>query len=101
MIYVLASIKVNPGSLTGFLDIFKANATLVLQEKGCLEYVPAVDFNTGLSSQALDETVVTVIEKWEDAAALQSHLRSAHMKDYRQKVSGMVESVTLKVLAEA
>ncbi len=101
MINVIASIRVKPESLSAFLEIFKSNVPIVRQEKGCIEYFPAVDVEAGLPPQVLDEDVVTVIEKWEDLDALHAHLTSAHMIAYQEKVHNMVEDVSLKVLKEA
>ncbi len=101
MVNVIASIRLKPGNLSTFLEIFKANVLNVKQEKGCIEYFPAVDVDAGLPPQILDEAVVTVIEKWEDLEALHGHLTSAHMIAYQEKVHDMVGDVSLKVLKEA
>ena len=101
MVNVIASIRLKPGNLSAFLEIFKANVLNVKQEKGCIEYFPAVDVDAGLPPQVLDEAVVTVIEKWEDLEALHAHLTSAHMIAYQEKVHDMVGDVSLKVLKEA
>ena len=101
MIHVIASVSVKPGLRAEFLDIFRANVPNVLEEKGCLEYRPAVDVAAGLEPQVLDENLVTVIEKWESLDNLRAHLSAPHMLDYREKVSSMVAGVVLKVLEDA
>lgn len=101
MINVIASILVKQESLPTFLEIFKSNVPIVKQEKGCIEYFPAVDVNAGLPPQILDEDMVTVIEKWENLDALHAHLTSTHMIEYQEKVHDMVEGISLKVLKEA
>jgi quinol monooxygenase YgiN len=101
MITVIASIRVNQAHLPSFLEIFKSNLIDVRNESGCIEYYPALDVDAGLTPQALDPNVVTVIEKWSSLEDLRSHLTAPHMQAYRQKVQGMVDSVTLKVLKEA
>ena len=70
----------------------------VRQEAGCLEYFPALDLDAGLPVQVLDEDVVTIIEKWQDLAALQAHLATPHMAEYRGKVQELVLETSLKVL---
>ncbi len=100
MINVVASIRVQPGKLSDYLAILKANMPVVRKEKGCIEYVPAIDFDTKLPPQVLDKNCVTLLEKWESLEALHAHLASPHMLDYREKVKDLVESVTLKVLEE-
>lgn len=100
MIHVIASVQVKPGKVMEFLGIFKANMPLVKAEKGCIQYVPTVDIRADLPPQVLDENVVTIIEAWESLEDLLAHLGSPHMIAYRQKVSGIVEYVTIKVLRE-
>ncbi len=101
MVNVIASIRVKAGRLSEFLDIFKANVPSVREERGCIEYFPAVDIDADLPPQSFDENIVTVIEKWESLEALRDHLQTPHMLAYREKVKDIVEDVSLKVLEEA
>ncbi len=101
MITVIASIYVKPDHTSQFLDIFKSNVPAVLAEEGCIEYYPAVDVQTGLPPQELDENVVTVIEKWANLDALKNHLGTPHMLDYRDQVKEIVLKLTVKVLKKA
>jgi quinol monooxygenase YgiN len=100
MINVLASIKVKPEKLDEFVQIFKANVPAVLAEDGCIDYIPAMDEDTGLDAQTKDATVVTVIEKWESVDALKAHLAAPHMGTYREDVKDMVEKTIIKVLKQ-
>ena len=101
MINVIASIRVKPGMLSEFLEIFKSNVPSVREESGCIEYFPAVDIDADLPPQSLDENVVTIIEKWENLEALRDHLNAPHMLAYKEKVKDIVEGVSIKVLQEA
>jgi len=101
MIYVIASIRVKAGRLQNFIEIFKSNITNVREEKGCIEYFPAVDIEADLPPQILDENVVTIIEKWESLEALRDHLAAPHMLAYKEKVKSIVEGISIKVLQEA
>ncbi|MBM4309111.1 MAG: antibiotic biosynthesis monooxygenase, partial [Deltaproteobacteria bacterium] len=58
MISVIASIRMKAGKRSEFLEIFKANVPKVREEKGCIEYFPAVDVDSGLPPQSLNENVV-------------------------------------------
>lgn len=100
MINVIASIHVKDGQLDKFIEIFKSNMPAVLGEKGCIEYIPTVDLPTGLPPQELNKNVVTIIEKWRSAEDLNAHLSSAHMLEYKEKTSDIVESLVIKVLKE-
>ncbi len=101
MINVIASIHINEGRLTEFVKIFKSNIPNVLEEKGCIEYVPNIDLPTGLPPQELNNNVVTIIEKWSSIEDLQAHLSAPHMLAYKEKVKDLVDKVSLKVLREA
>ena len=100
MINVVAPIRVKTGRLSDYLAILKATLQAVRRERGCIEYVPAVDIDTNLQPQVLDKNVVTILEKWESLEALHAHLGSSHMLEYREKVKDIVESVSVKVLRE-
>ena len=101
MIHVIASIQVKPGRVHEFLEIFKANIPAVRAEKGCIEYFPTMDVNTGLPVQALDKNRVTILERWESPEALKDHLATPHMSAYREKVKDLVVELTLHVLQDA
>jgi len=100
MINVIASIHIKEGRLSEFIEIFKSNIPKVLEEKGCIEYVPTVDVPTGLPPQELDNNVVTIIEKWDSLEDLQTHLLAPHMLAYKEKVKDFVDKLSLKVLGE-
>jgi quinol monooxygenase YgiN len=101
MINVIASIHVKEGRRSEFIDIFKLNVPHVLEEKGCIEYLPTLDVPSGLPPQELNSNVVTIIEKWESLRDLQAHLSAPHMLKYQEKVKDLVENVSLKILEEA
>ncbi len=101
MIYVIASIHVQPGGLSRFMEILKRNVPAVRAEKGCIEYRPTVDVDAGLPPQRLEPDTVVIIERWESLDALRAHLASPHMLAYREKVKDLVSSVSIKVLQEA
>ncbi len=99
MIHVIATIELNPGRRDDFVREFHRIVPAVRQEKGCLEYGPAVDLATGLSAQTpLRADVVTIVEKWESLADLQAHLVAPHMVEYRPRVKELVVRTTLQVL---
>ena len=101
MINVIASIQVIEGKLSKFIEIFKSNVPKVIEEKGCIEYVPTVDVPTGLPPQELNSNVVTIIEKWGSLEDLKAHLTSSHMLEYREKTKDIVEKISIKILKEA
>ena len=101
MINVIASIHIKEGRLSEFIEIFKTNIPKVLEEKGCVEYVPTIDVPTGLPPQELNNNVVTIIEKWGSLEELKAHMTAPHMLVYKEKVKDLIDKVSLKVLMEA
>jgi len=98
MINVIASIRVKTGKFYDYLAILKSTMPAVRKEKGCIGYIPTVDIDIKVPSQALDKNVVTILEQWENVEALHAHLGSPHMQEYRGRVKDLIESVSLKVL---
>ncbi len=101
MIHVIATVTCKPGHRASFLEEFRAIIPQVLQEVGCLEYGPAIDAATDIHNQNLNESRVTIIEKWESVDALRAHLAAPHMLEYRPKVKDLIESTELRVLESA
>jgi quinol monooxygenase YgiN len=85
----------------GFIEIFKSNIPNVLEEKGCVEYVPTIDVPTGLPPQELGANVVTIIEKWDRLENLMAHLSTPNMLSYRKATEHLVDKMSVKVLEEA
>ena len=101
MIHVIASIGVKPGKRAEFIELFKENIPNVLKETGCVEYLPTVDTDSGIDAQWEDETVVTIIEKWETIEALRAHLVAPHMTAFQDASANLVEDVSLTILEDA
>jgi len=101
MINVIATIYVKEGRMSEFIDIFNSNIPNVLNEPGCIEYLPTIDFPRGLTTQQCDENAVTIIEKWRSLDDLKKHFSAPHMLAYRERVKDYVENVSLKILTQA
>jgi|SRR5665647_538800 len=101
MINVIASIHIKEQRKQDFIEIFKSNIPNVLNEKGCVEYMPTIDFPTNLPPQEVNENVVTIIEKWTSFEDLQAHLAAPHMIAYKDRVKDLIEKVSLKILTAA
>ena len=85
-----------------FLAEFRKLIPDVKAEVGCIEYGPTIDAETDIPIQfKIGPDKVTIIEKWEDAAALKAHGVAPHMQAYRARVKGFVRGMELRVLAPA
>jgi quinol monooxygenase YgiN len=99
MIYVIATIECNEGCREDFLEIFRKNIPNVKAEKGCLQYEPTVDIDSGLPVQGgVREDVATVVESWESLDALHEHFKAPHMLTYREAVKDLVKEVRIQVV---
>lgn len=98
MIVVIATVTCVPGQRDAFLSEFQKIVPEVLNELGCLEYSPTIDEPSPIDAQHYDEDRVTISEKWSDMAALERHLKAAHMMEYRPKVADLIQSTELRVL---
>jgi len=102
MICVLATIQVADGRRDEFLAAFREVIPSVLAEEGCIEYGPMVDIETTLEKQPpVRPNSVTIVEKWQDIASLETHLMAPHMMAYRKKVQDLVIDSSLLVLEPA
>jgi quinol monooxygenase YgiN len=102
MIFVIATIDLNPGTRDSFLKEFHQIVPLVHAEAGCLEYGPTTDASTDVPTQMpWRADTVTVVEKWESLEHLKAHSVAPHMVAYRPKVKDFVRSVTLQILEPA
>ena len=101
MIHVIATIELVEGSREKFLTEFRRIIDVVRDEDGCIEYGPAIDEATSVSSAPARENVVVVIEKWTSVPALEAHLKAPHMDRYRSMVKDIVRDVKIQVLKPA
>jgi quinol monooxygenase YgiN len=98
MIHVIATIQTAAGRRDDLLAAFRELVPQVRAEAGCIEYGPAVDLDTPISSQAARSDVVTVVEKWESEASLKDHLAAPHMKTFRERVKDFLAGVEIRVI---
>jgi quinol monooxygenase YgiN len=102
MIYVIATINLNPGVRAAFLTEFTRLTPLVRAEDGCIEYQATIDVQSTSPLQIpLRNDVVTVVEKWASLEALYAHSKAPHMADYRVRVKDFVKSVQLQIVEPA
>ncbi len=102
MIHVVATINAAPGRRDELLAAFRGLVPMVRAEAGCIEYGPAIDVENAIEGQpAARPDVLTVVEKWQDVAALRKHLVAPHMIQFRATVKDLVTTVEIRVLEPA
>ena len=100
LIHVLAVITAKKGMRKHVLEAFHQNSSTVRQEKGCMEYMAAVDADDAgaLQTKLGDETFV-VVEKWENRGALKDHAASPGMAAFAERTKDLIESRIIHVLS--
>lgn len=99
MICVIATIEVAPGRRDDLLAVVANLVPQVRAEQGCIEYGPTIDVPSNLA--AMRPNVVTMIEKWESVAALEAHLGTPHMAEFRRQTADMRLNLSLQVVEPA
>jgi len=93
MFAVVVTLQINPNSLEAFMPLMAENATRSLtDEPGCRQFDVATD------PERPGE--VFLYELYDDAAAFDAHLASAHFKSFDAAVSEMVLEKTVTTYAE-
>jgi quinol monooxygenase YgiN len=102
MICVIATVELAKGRREEFLAVMRRLVPTVLAEAGCLEYGPMIDVASGIPGQPpLRGDTVTVVEKWQDLAALAAHLATPHMKRFFEDTELLRVGVSLHILQPA
>lgn len=100
MINVIATMKLNPGCRQAFIEVLKGIIGPIRAEEGCIEYLPAVDLETGISTQSHEEDRVVIIEKWASLDAFHGHRAVPHLLEFKESTKDMVAGMSIMVLNE-
>ena len=84
MIVVTGSFRISPGMVDVMHPVMEAMMQSSRAEEGCIEYAYALD--------VFDPGLVRVTEKWRDQAALEAHLRTVHIAEWRAQCSALAVS---------
>ena len=75
MIYVVATLKIRPGSLPQVLEGARKVIAETNKEQGCIYY--------DMFQSVTEPETLVFVERWETMDNLASHGKSAHMADWR------------------
>lgn len=100
MINVIATMKLNPGCREPFIELVKGLTAPVRAEEGCIEYLPAVDIDSGVFNQSHDEDRVIIVEKWSNLDTFHAHRDAPHVLEYKESTRDMVADMSIMVLNE-
>lgn len=96
MIYVVARMELNEGCKEAMLAVLAKTVPQVLSEEGCIMYTPCLD-----ADENPQGTFLTIVEAWKDRDALQAHLATPHMADFREAVKDLRKGNSVEVLTPA
>jgi len=103
VVHVVVTMQIQHGKVDEFLRAVKELTPYVLKEPGCLAY----DFTREVASplgiqEPIDDHRITLIERWESMAALETHANPAGEQEPRREelaetMRGLRTSVTARV----
>jgi quinol monooxygenase YgiN len=90
MIYVIATLKIRPGTLEALANLAQPLIAGTRAEAGCLLY----DFNASIT----DPETAVFIEKWESREALEAHFNTPHIAIWREANKAYVLSAKVEII---
>ncbi len=81
MLIVIGKATVGNGAIDAARDALAAMVTASNAEEGCIEYSYALD--------VLDPSVMHIVEKWQDDAALTAHFQTPHMAEFQAAIASL------------
>jgi quinol monooxygenase YgiN len=83
MIHVIATVTLRPGMRERWLAEFRKLMPLARAEKGCIDYVSAVDAVTDVAVQSrTGEDKVVIVEAWTSVSAFKTYLAAPYLAEY-------------------
>lgn len=81
MLIVLAKAKVGEGAMEPARAAIADMVAASNAEEGCIAYA--------FTQDVLDPSVLHIVEKWQDEAALAAHFATPHMAAFRAAIAGL------------
>ena len=97
---VIWVIRLRPGALEKYRDLFNAVAPKVREADGCEAFMLLQDVQTKARGQARPRTVLTCIEKWQSRSAVEANRASDDMKDFDAKAARLRYGAEFYVASE-
>ena len=81
MLIVLAKCKVGEGAMEAAKAVIADMVAASNAEEGCIAYA--------FTQDVLDPSILHIVEKWEDEAALAAHFATPHMAAFGAGIAGL------------
>ena len=90
MIYLVATLKIKPGSLPAILEAVMPCIEGTRKEPGNISY--------DLLHSQTDENTLVFVERWQDQAAIDNHFIEPHFTAWREAGAQFFESRTIEII---
>jgi quinol monooxygenase YgiN len=90
MIYVIATLKIRPGTLEALANLAQPLIVGTRAEAGCLLY--------DLTASITDPETAVFLEKWESREALQAHYGTPHFASWSEANKAYVLSAKIEII---
>lgn len=77
MLFVIATLTIEPGSLDAVITAVKPCLEATRREQGCISY----DLHVAVD----DDTKLVFVERWENRKALEAHFETPHLQKWREE----------------
>ena len=89
MIIVIARVEFDPEHLESVEPALDAMMKATWEESGCLGYSMAIECR--------HQAVCSIVERWENEAALKAHFHTPHMAAFNAAIMGKVGSMDARI----
>lgn len=89
MIIVIARVEFDPALLDEIEPALEAMMKATWEESGCLSYSMAIESRR--------EGVCSIVERWENEAALKAHFHTPHMAAFNTAIMGKVGAMDARI----
>lgn len=92
MIYLVATLKIDPGTLGEIIEHVTPCIAETRREPGCLSY----DLHQSVS----DPSTLVFVERWSDRAALDAHFKTPHLEAWRNAAGHLFLDRKIEIIQE-
>ena len=89
MIIVIVRAEVDPARIAELRPVLDTMMRATWEESGCLSYSMAIENEA--------DGVISIVERWQDEAALRSHFGTAHMDVFNRSIKGAIRTMDAKI----
>ncbi len=89
MIIVIVRAEVDPDRIPELRPVLDTMMRETWAESGCLSYSMAIENEA--------DGIISIVERWEDEAALRSHFGTEHMELFNRSIKDAIRTIDAKI----